>query len=144
LHIARTAQSFHSRSGSILLEVVLALALFIGAATVISAGISASVDAVHRVRFQTHASNLAISIMSEVKIGARPLAAIGPENLEAPFNEWLYRINLNAGEEAVTGTESTRAVEVVVWHPQENITHRVTQQFRASELVRAEAQELPQ
>jgi hypothetical protein len=133
-----------SQHGSVLLEVVLALALFIGAATVISAGISASVDAVHRVRLQTHAANLAISIMSELKIGARPLAAVGPENLEAPFQEWLYRVNLNAGDVAVTETDATRAVEVIVWHTQENIVHRTTQHFRASDLARAEGNEVPQ
>ena len=113
-------------------------------ATVISAGISASVDAVHRVRLQTHAANLAISIMSELKIGARPLAAVGPENLEAPFQEWLYRVNLNAGDVAVTETDATRAVEVIVWHTQENIVHRTTQHFRASDLARAEGNEVPQ
>ena len=123
-----------ARAASVLLEVVLALALFIGAATVISAGISASVDAVHRVRLQTHAANLAISIMSELKIGARPLAAVGPENLETPFDAWLYRVNLNASDTAVSETDSTRAVEVIVWHTEENVVHRVTQLFRASEV----------
>jgi type II secretory pathway pseudopilin PulG len=124
----------------VLLEVVLALALFIGAATVISAGISASVDAVHRVRLQTHAANLAISVMSELQIGARPLVAVGPENFEAPFKDWLYRVNLTAGEESSTETGSTRAVEVIVWHTQENIVHRITQLFRTSELTRAEGE----
>lgn len=124
---------------SVLLEVVLALALFIGAATVISAGISASVDAVHRVRLQTHAANLAISLMAELKIGARPLSAVGPENFETPFKDWLYRVNLTAGE-ASTETGATRAVEVIVWHTQENIVHRITQLFRASELTRAEGE----
>jgi type II secretory pathway pseudopilin PulG len=128
----------NTQRASVLLEVVLALALFIGAATVISAGIGASVDAVHRVRLQTHAANLAISVMSELQIGARPLAPVGPENFEAPFKDWLYRVNLTAGEESSTETGSTRAVEVIVWHTQENIVHRITQLFRASELTRAE------
>lgn len=131
-----------SERASVLLEVVLALALFIGAATVISAGISASVDAVHRVRLQTHAANLAISIMSEIRIGARPLAAVGPENIEPPFQDWLYRVNLNAGADIATETDSTRAVEVIVWHTQENAVHRITQFFRAGELARAEASEV--
>lgn len=121
---------------------VLALALFIGAATVISAGISASVDAVHRVRLQTHAANLAISVMSEIKIGARPLASVGPENLEAPFQEWLYRVDINAGDAVASESSSTRAVEVVVWHTQENAVHRITQLFRASEVDRANESEV--
>lgn len=122
-----------------LLEVVLALALFIGAATVISGGISASVEAVHRVRLQTHAANLAISLMSEIQIGARPLAAVGPENFEAPFEEWLYRVSFDQSEATASETDTTRAVEVIVWHTQENIVNRMTQLFQASELARAEA-----
>ena len=121
-----------------LLEVVLALALFIGAATVISGGISASVEAVHRVRLQTHAANLAISVMSELQIGARPLAPVGPENFEAPFQDWLYRVNFSQGEEAASGTESVRPVEVIVWHTEANAVHRITQFFRASELAKSE------
>ena len=76
---------------------------------------------------------------AELKIGARPLTAVGPENFEAPFKDWLYRVNLTAGESS-TETGSTRAVEVIVWHTQENIVHRVTQLFRASELTRAEGE----
>jgi type II secretory pathway pseudopilin PulG len=134
-----TPKGKNREGASVLLEVVLALALFIGAATVISGGISASVEAVNRVRLQTHAVNLAISVMSELQIGARPLVAVGPENFEAPFKDWLYRVNLTAGESA-TENGSTRAVEVIVWHTQENIVHRITQLFRASELTRAEGE----
>ena len=143
MRVKTSIDSRYIQGGSVQHEVVLALAHFIGAATVISAGISASVDAVHRVRLQTHAANLAISVMSEIKIGARPLAAIGPENLEAPFQDWLYRVNLNAGEVAATETDATRAVEVIVWHTQENIVHRITQHFRAGDFARAEGNEVP-
>lgn len=124
------------------MEVVLALALFIGAATVISAGISASVEAVHRVRLQTHAANLAISLMAEIQIGARPLSAVGPEPFEEPFTEWLYRVNLTPGEEAVMETDSVRPVEVIVWHTGENVVHRITRHFPADDLARAEGNEV--
>lgn len=133
---------FFQQQGSVLLEVVLALALFIGAATVISAGISASVEAVHRVRLQTHAANLAISLMAEIQIGVRPLSAIGPEPFEEPFKDWLYRINLTPGEETVMETDLARPVEVIVWHSGENVVHRITQLFPASELARGEENEV--
>jgi hypothetical protein len=117
---------------SILLEVVLALALFVGAATVITAGINASIQAVERVRLQTHASNLAISVMSELQMHARPLAPFGPESFEAPFQDWLYRIAVNQADESATEADSARPIEVIVWNPNENVTHRLTQLFRAS------------
>ncbi|MGZ8938270.1 MAG: hypothetical protein ACXW32_03570 [Limisphaerales bacterium] len=142
VNFLKRSSRFSRQKGSVLLEVVLALALFIGAATVISAGISASVEAVHRVRLQTHAANLAISLMAEIQIGVRPLTAIGPESFEEPFKEWLYRVNLTPGEEAVMETDLSRPVEVIVWHSGENVVHRITQLFPASELARAEGNEV--
>lgn len=125
----------HARSqrASVLLEVVLALALFVGAATVITAGINASIQAVERVRLQTHASNLAISLMSELQMHARPIAPAGPESFEAPFQDWLYRVAVNQTDESPTEADSVRPVEVIVWNPNENVVHRLTQLFRASE-----------
>jgi hypothetical protein len=126
-------------AGSVLLEVVLALALFVGAATVITAGIQASIQAVDRVRLQNHAANLAISLMSELQMHARPLVAIGPESFEAPFTNWLYRVALEQPQEGtgeigeIGGGASLQPVEVIVWNPEEGVTHRLTQLFRASE-----------
>lgn len=132
---------FSRQNGSVLLEVVLALALFIGAATVIGAGISASVEAVHRVRLQTHASNLAVSLMAEMQIGVRPVSAVGPEPLAEPFKDWLFRINLSPGEEATLETDAVRPVEVIVWHTGENVVHRITQLLPASEMAQAEGED---
>lgn len=137
----QSTSRFSRQAGSVLLEVVLALALFIGAATVISAGISSSVEAVHRVRLQTHAANLAISLLAELQMGARPLSAAGPDSFEEPFKEWLYRVNLTPGE-TVMESGLTRPVEVIVWHTGENVVYRITQLFPASELSRAEGNEV--
>ena len=124
-----------SARGSILLEVVLALALFVGAATVISVGINASVRAVERVRLQNHAANLAISLMSELQIHARPLAPMGPESFEAPFTNWLFRVSFDQAQQSgeIGEAASLQPVEVIVWNPEEGVTHRLTQFFRASE-----------
>lgn len=126
------------RNASILLEVVLALALFVGAATVVTAGINASIQAVERVRLQTHAANLAISIMSELQMRARPLASAGPESFEAPFQDWLYRVAASQADESAGEGDSVRPVEVIVWNPHENVTHRLTQLFRTSETAAGE------
>jgi hypothetical protein len=128
------------RRGSVLLEVVLALALFVAAATVITAGINASVQAVERVRLQNHAANLAISLMSELQMHARPIAPFGPESFEPPFRDWLYRIALEQGQENTGEREGLQPVEVIVWNPEERITHRLTQLFPPSEVGAGETE----
>jgi len=134
--------------GSILLEVVLALALFVGAATVIGSGIQASVQAVHRLRLQMHASNLALSILSEIQMRARPAANAGPEACEAPFQDWLYRVVVEQEGSPLDDPNAPSAlkpVEIIVWNPQEeNAAHRLTQLFRASELAPAGSAEFPE
>ncbi len=132
--------SSEGQKGSVLLEVVLALALFVGAATVITAGINASVQAVYRVRLQNHAANLAISLMSELQMRSRPVAPIGPESFEAPFQGWLYRIAVGEGQQTLGEAPGLRAVEVIVWNPEEGITHRLTQFFRPGEIAAVEPQ----
>ena len=119
---------------------MLALALFVGAATVVTAGINASIQAVQRVRLQNHAANLAISLMSELQMHARLVAPIGPESFEAPFQDWLYRVAVEQGQENAGEAESLRPVEVIVWNPEEGVTHRLTQFFRASEMATGESE----
>lgn len=117
-----------------LLEVVLALALFVAAATIISTGINASVQAVYRLRLETHAANLAISLISEMQMRARPITAVGPEPFEAPFTNWSYRIELRQSENSGTDSDALQPVEVVVSHTEEPIVYRLTQLFRAVEI----------
>jgi hypothetical protein len=120
------------RSGSVLLEVVLALALFVGAATIITSGINASMRAVERVRLQNHAINLAITVFSEMHIHARAVAAAGPEPFPAPFQNWTYKIEIAQSETAMDSPEALRQVEVVIKNTMENVTHRLAELFPAS------------
>jgi hypothetical protein len=120
--------------GSVLLEVVLALALFVGAATIISSGINASVQAVYRLRLETHAANLAISLVSEMQMRARPIATIGPEPFEAPFTNWHFRIELTQPEGSGTEADAMVPVEVIVNHTEEPVVYRLTQLFRTVEV----------
>ena len=120
---------------------VLALALFVGAATVVSTGINASVQAAFRLRLQTHASNLAISLLSEMQMGARPIATAGPEPFPAPFEEWSYRIEISQDGDTALESEAVQPVEVIVSHSSENVVHRLTQLFRASEITSGDSEE---
>ena len=126
------------KSGSVLLEVVLALALFVGAATIISAGINASIHSVDRVRLQNHAANLAITVISQMQMHARPIAPVGPEPFPPPFQDWTYKIEIAQNENAIEGSENLRPVEVIIKHTQENTVHRLTSLFAPSDLSATE------
>lgn len=121
---------------------VLALALFVGAATIISSGINASVQAVYRLRLETHAANLAISLLSELQMQARPLAAAGPEPFDAPFTNWTYQVDFPQGDRLTSETDALRAVEVIIRHNEEPIVYRLTQLFRSEE-IKPEGPETP-
>jgi len=76
----------------VLLEVVLALLLFVGAAAVITGGMNASLTSVERMRLATHAANLAVSLISELQLGIRGIEMTGPEPFEAPYEDWTWEL----------------------------------------------------
>lgn len=117
------------QAGAVLLEVVLALLLFVGAAAVISSGLTVSVAAVERLRLNTHAVNLAVSLLSELEMGRYPLQNAGPTPWESPFQEWTWQIQV---EPDVPGTEtgsafSLKKVEVIIRHESKPAVCRLSQ-----------------
>jgi type II secretion system protein I len=126
--------------GTVLLEVVLALALFVAAATIITSGMNASVQAVQRLRMNTHAINLAISVMSEVQMHARPLSSVGPDLFEPPFEKWSWAIQVSDLESGPLDTDAMKKVEVIVRNNEEGVVHRLTQLFRAADVAEESTQ----
>ncbi|MBI4663339.1 MAG: hypothetical protein HY735_31445 [Verrucomicrobia bacterium] len=110
-----------------LLEVVLALTLFVFAATVITGGLNASVQEVERLRLNVHASDLAISVLSEVQMGLKAPEAAGPEPFEPPFDAWTWQLEVTPVENLAGGPSSLRNVEVIVRHQTRPIVRRLTQ-----------------
>lgn len=86
------AQAGLARRGAVLLEVLLALALFVFAAAVITSSLNSGVERVTRLRVQLHALDLAVTVMSELKLGILPLATAGPEPFDAPFDQWTWQV----------------------------------------------------
>jgi hypothetical protein len=121
---------FHRRTserGAVLLEVVLALVLFVSAATVITGGLSASVDEVERLRLGVHADNLAATILSEMQMGMVPVEAGGPVAFDAPFDQWTWQAVAEPVMDPVGGTNTLQKVEVIVRHQSQPIVCRLTQ-----------------
>lgn len=122
--------SRRNESGTILLEVVLALVLFVAAAAIIGAGFSASVDSVERQRLSTHAVNLAVSVLSELQMGIRNAGETGPSAFAVPFEAWTWELILAPVEtdtaDAAGSTGLTQA-EVVIRHLDPPMVYRMAQ-----------------
>jgi hypothetical protein len=113
--------------GSILLEVVLALVIFAAAAAVIGTGLKSAIDGVERLRLQTHASNLAVSVLSELQMGARSLDGTGPEPFAAPFAGWTWEITAQPWGEGRDEDAPLTLVEVIVRSEDPVFVHRLAQ-----------------
>ncbi len=90
-----TGRALVRLQGAVLLEVVLALGLFVAAAAVVSASLNASLESVDRLRLNLHAVNLAVSVLSELQLGTRAVeTGSGPQPFEPPFEQWGWEVFL--------------------------------------------------
>lgn len=118
------------KTGAVLLEVVLALTLFVVAATIIANGMQSSVAAVERLRLDTHAANLAVTVMSELQMKIRPLEPAGPESFNAPFEDWTWKVEVGSVDSEGMVGDSLRGVEVIVRHNDPPAVRRLSQLFK--------------
>lgn len=110
---ARRASKPHLRRGAVLLEVLLALGLFVFAAAVVTSGLNAAVERTLRLQAQTHALDLAVSVLSEIQMGLRAPQSAGPEPFEAPFERWTWEVEATPytfGTEEVAGLQHVTVI----------------------------------
>lgn len=113
--------------GTVLLEVVLALVLFVAAATVITGGLNASVREVERLRLNTHANNLAASVLAEMRLGIKAVESSGPNVFEPPFESWSWETKVAAADDKSVEADPLQNVEIVVRHQKEPVVRRMGQ-----------------
>jgi hypothetical protein len=114
-------------SGAVLLEVILALALFVAAAAVLTSGLSSSLDGIERLRRNTRAADLAVSVLSELQMGIKTLALTGPQPFEPVQDGWTWEIlstPLQAGAEEIG---PYKMIEVVIRHEEPPLVYRLGQ-----------------
>lgn len=121
------------KTAAVLLEVVLALVLIAAAAAVIGGGLSVSIDRVQLLKLNAHASDLAISVISELQMGTKVLSQEGPEAFEAPFEGWTWETVSEVADEKVRDTGRTKKVEVIIRHEDPPLVHRLCQMIRFPE-----------
>jgi hypothetical protein len=125
-----------SRSGAALLEVLIALALFVAAAAVVTGALNSSLESLERQKLGTHAVDLATSVMAEIQLGIRVPGGEGRRPFDAPFQDWTWEASLLTVEEtasptAITGaTGGSTRVEVVVRHKTAPVVQRLAQVIR--------------
>lgn len=118
-----------ARTGAVLLEVILALVLFVGAVTVVATAMSSSIDGVERQRLNTHAADLAVTVLSELQLGIRSPSPSGAEPFKAPFEDWTAEVLLGPLEDDPNGTSGLTRAEVVIRHKQSPVVVRMAQVF---------------
>ncbi|MFP4104927.1 MAG: hypothetical protein ACLFVU_02460 [Phycisphaerae bacterium] len=102
--------------GAVLLEVVIALALFFAAAAICTGALHASVRTVSRLDLQAEAADLATTRMTRVQLELQHegLSDAGPEPFEEPWEDWSWEVSLADIDERPEQTESAPLNRVTV------------------------------
>lgn len=117
--------------GAALLEVLLALALFVAAAAVMTVALNASMASLGRQRLAMEAADLASSVLAEVQLGIRPLAAESKRPMDPPYQDWTWEVVVTPADAAGAGEPGGLAlVEVVIRHQAEPVVRRLSQALR--------------
>ncbi len=118
----------HTRRGAILLEVVLALALFTAGAGVVIGALSGSIRTVGELKTEARAADLAVSVMSQVQLGIIPATDAGPSPFdeETDLADWTWQIVTSPADGGWANTDLKR-VEVVIHHGPSDYTRRLSE-----------------
>ena len=119
-------------SGAILFEVVLALALFVFAAAVISGGFSTALMSVARMRAELDASNLAISTLAEIELNLKPMVTSPPAKFEPPLERVTWEVEVTEPSEDLDMGGGLTLVEVIVRNEEKEKETRFARMIRAS------------
>jgi type II secretion system protein I len=119
-----------SQRGTALLEVLLALALFVVAAAIVTSGMSASTDNLDRQRRNTHAANLAASVLAEIQLGIRSTAEAGEQPFNPPFEQWTAELVVTPTETEAGEASGLLRVEVIIRHKDSALVRRLAQVIR--------------
>lgn len=126
----------HQRGG-VLLEVIMALALIVGASTVITDGFQSAMYALERMRNGIHGVNLAVTVFSEIQMGLIAAESCEDTEFEEPFSAWTYSLEIEEVEDLAMSIsedsdsmEDTRRlmnVDVTIKNPEGQVVQRMMQ-----------------
>lgn len=118
------------KSGVVLFEVILALVLFSFAAIIIANSFSSSLRSVDRMRNDLDASNLAISTLSEIELGIKPIETSPPTEFGEPFEKWTWQIETTKPNEDLDMGGALTLVEVIIINEDLGLETRIARMIR--------------
>ncbi len=123
----RSAQSAGRRqSGVVLMEIVLALAVFFAIGGIVVGSMNSAARAAGQVAREARAADLTVTIMSQIHMGLIEARDFGPEYLEEPMDGWTWRIVTEPVSDSFDIPEMVR-VEIVVRDTRNDRVHRLTE-----------------
>ena len=123
-------RSSRGSRAAVLLEVLLALILFVAAAAVVTLAFNSSVESLQRQKLSSQALNLAASVLAEIQLGIRPAALDSARPLESPFQDWTWETALTPTETVGGGLTGLTRIEVVIRHQKSSTVQRLAQVVR--------------
>lgn len=107
-----------------LLEIIFAISLLAAAAGTILSAFDASIDSLGRLRLAGQASDLAVTLVSQVQMGDLPAADDGPNQYDEPLEDWSWEIVTEDLPEPIEGVV-IRKVRIIVTNTVEDYAHEL-------------------
>ena len=115
----------HRRRGIVLLEVVIAMAMFFSAAAIILGGLSQSGRAMMRLKIEAQAADLAVTKLSEVQMRIVPLVSDGPTAYLDPMQDWSWQLVVESLDNPSMDLPEFKRLVVIITHAPTHFTYRL-------------------
>ncbi|MSU36698.1 MAG: hypothetical protein EXS36_16695 [Pedosphaera sp.] len=119
-----------SESAVALLEVILALVLFVAAAAVVTSGLNSALHSLDRQRAHLDMVNLASSILAEIQLGIRSLEVGSAQELPPPWEQFTVELAITATRTELAEAGGLTHVEAIIRHSESTVVHRLSQGIR--------------
>ncbi len=116
--------------GAALLEVILALVLFVAAAAVVTSGLNSALSSLDRQRIHLHMVNLASSILAEIQLGIRSLEVGSAQALPPPWDHFTVELAITSTRTELAEAGGLTQVEAIIHHTDSTVVHRLSQSIR--------------
>ena len=107
-----------------LLEVVLSMAIFVAIASVTLLSLDQCIRAANRLRLEAQASDLAVTLLSDIQMGQLDPVDFGPEALDEPLQEWTWQV-VTRDDLVAPDLVPMREVQIIVSNPDRAFTYRL-------------------
>jgi len=114
-----------ARRAAVLLEVVLALMVFVSMAMAVLGGLSTSLKSARTVALEAQAADLAVTLLSEIQLQVVPVEDAGPEAYEdETLEDWTWEVTVEPITTQLAELEVTH-IEITIRNTAYHYTYRL-------------------